>query len=193
MKVKLNKPLVNITKRSPLIHSETVFAYQNQLSSILIVVDPMDFVKDWKKTGKLADVISDYISFSYKDYKKIEVVISIVLNELLENAVKYSYEKSKITIISESFENEIKLQIKNSCTDNQFYLFNEFLNEIAKLREMIDYDRITVKYIKEDSSSLSQLGFITLLKNYPIRLTTKVTSIGTNNNFTEITCDIRIE
>ena len=201
LSMEANRLMTDIyVKSSPLLEEEDSFRYKNRLGKIAFSVDPMELMSDWPKIGVLADNIAQYISLSYVDrnnYKTTESCIKFILNELIENAVKYCYKRSDIIIQGISYEKEITLEIKNQCTNDQLLFFNNFLNELSVFRSSEDYEQATIKYIKirkEDleRSSSSRIGFISILKDYPIRVAINAIEIGVDINYIEVTCDLRI-
>jgi hypothetical protein len=137
-------------------------------------VFPLELVTQWKRCGMVADFLADYQSFVFKHRKKAISVLSTIINELLENAVKFSSDKNKLVNLSiRHYGKLIEIETINLCNKTQAERLNSY---IAKLRssniEKLFYDQI--EYTAKQNKSISGLGLLTLIKDYSAEIGIKI-------------------
>ena len=136
----------------------------------------------WKTNGLSADFLADYISTFFPGSeeannsldKKAEIrgAISYIANELLENAMKYNYDRSSLPIsIKLCFHgNTIIFEITNSIDPNTIAKFQSHLREIMDSDPEEMYIRQLEKSAIEENRTGGGLGFLTIINDYDARL-----------------------
>ena len=55
---------------------------------------PIDLVREWSRCGQTADYMARYLAYDFADRETAASVLSTVINELVENAAKFSTDKA---------------------------------------------------------------------------------------------------
>lgn len=95
-----------------------------------------DILKFWSKCGQISNFCSSYLSLNCPNCKHVSNSISFVLNELLENAVKYSQSKDedvRILLAIDAFN--IIVEVNNVINKRQFEIFFPIVNEMQNMKE----------------------------------------------------------
>jgi hypothetical protein len=132
-----------------------------------------DIAMFWTKCGLIANFGSSYLSLNYPNFKNISNSISFIVNELLENAVKYSYsEEDTIDIRINGKNSQIIVDVMNTIDSNQYAIFSPILREIQ------DTDHANAKYIERfrtmaENQSDSGIGLLSIINFFKSRITAK--------------------
>ncbi|MBM9579122.1 ATP-binding protein [Leptospira sp. 201903070] len=138
-------------------------------SEFSLKLRPMDLRVQWKRCSLTADYISNFCSFPEKLDPDSSNTISIVLNELIENAAKFSKDRKGEILLELKYYSEIlKIEIKNSMDEISK---NKLENSISVLLNR-NSDEIYLNKLKESSSKEvnSGIGLLLLSKDFPVRL-----------------------
>lgn len=127
---------------------------------------PDDVINCWSKADRMAELISDYYRLDCN--KECTTLISTVLNELIENAVKYAGNKTE-TVKIDTLRNEDKLLIKitNKLPAQRL---TAFIDECKNLFHT-DLKSLFIKRIESlnrdvSANSSGGIGLILLKKDY---------------------------
>ncbi len=127
---------------------------------------------EWRECWEISKFISEHETL-FLGYEQKAVLLTI-LNELIENAFKYSFEdKRSITLKIERYSNRIIVEAINKSDIEQAEVFKVFLNEMNK----ISFKKILLKYLRcsvFSEKDFSRLGLLTLLKDYECFLDFKI-------------------
>ncbi|HPR49286.1 MAG TPA: DUF6272 family protein [Spirochaetota bacterium] len=138
----------------------------DEIKNLTLSFSPVDITNWGKKADKLAHLIADYYRLYIND--ECAALISTVLNELIENAIKYSHKKTDSVTI-DTLRNEDKLLIKITNTIAAEKL-NPFINECKKLFEedlkKLFINRIESLKNKNGNQTSGGIGLILLKKDY---------------------------
>ncbi len=134
--------------------------------NLTLSFSPDDITNCWSNADRLAGLITDY--YHLHSNKECTTIISTVLNELIENAVKYAENKSE-TVKIDTLKNEDKLLIKISNTLPAERL-TPFIDECKKLFHT-DLKTLFIKRIESlkkeaPRDSSGGIGLILLKKDY---------------------------
>ncbi|PJZ60696.1 slr1658 superfamily regulator [Leptospira adleri] len=138
-------------------------------SEFSLKLRPMDLRVQWKRCSLTADYISNFCSFPEQLDPDSANTISIVLNELIENAAKFSKDRKGEILLDLKYYSEIlKIEIKNSTDEISK---NKLENSISSLINR-NSDEIYLSKLKESSSQEvnSGIGLLLLSKDFPVRL-----------------------
>lgn len=134
----------------------------------------------WRNNGLSADFLGDYLTtfFPKKDGEDDSVrkqalirdAATYIANELLENAMKYSDDKSDIpnSIDLSLQENQLVFTEINGITRDQEQEFKIFINEL----ETNDPDELFMKRLEASaiSDNTSGLGYLTMINDYQAKV-----------------------
>ncbi|GIX48210.1 MAG: hypothetical protein KatS3mg131_2421 [Candidatus Tectimicrobiota bacterium] len=142
----------------------------------------------WRNNGLSADFLADYLSTffpgddsdSIEHQAEIKSAISYIANELLENAMKFSYASPKYAISIDMYleVDSISLYVTNSIASREAAAFQDFVRRL--LSEDIDklYMEQLTRHAEADSTADSGLGYITMLHDYNASLAWKFESLA---------------
>lgn len=126
---------------------------------------PEDKEKIWQRVDRLSQIIASYHQIANDNDHKQQAIITHVLNELIENAVKYS-RNSYDTVKVDTLKNNDKLLIRitNSLSTDSWQTFLNECNSLFKgdLKEQFIQK---IKSLKDNKSSAG-IGLILLKKDF---------------------------
>ncbi len=141
------------------------------LSFALPAMEVMSF---WSRCGLIANFGSSYMAVACPSQKNIANSLSFILNELLENAVKYTRPKESILEFALLKQGDfITIDISNPVSDDQI----PALLEMAK--HLIDVDYVNDAYIdlltmSGKTSDKSGIGLLTIINYYQASLSFRI-------------------
>lgn len=138
---------------------------ENRFSLSLL---PIDIFDHWDRCGDLADFVGGYFQYSFRSANSRSIV-STVVNELLENAVKYSRNKSSLIQLDiRKRQEHIVARVSNLIPRNQREHF------ITICRDLFERDLEELYLEKltrgQQDHTFSGIGLILLKKDYEARL-----------------------
>jgi len=127
---------------------------------------------NWKKCGLIADFFSNYLIEGNEDtITTPSVELSTITNELIENAVKFSPDNFNGIQLSlrKSPNDDILLFIDNTATTQHCtFLFNTMKQ--LKTTNLFELKLKKLNQLCNNHPELSQMGLITLIADYNIKL-----------------------
>lgn len=139
-------------------------------SMISITLFPKDLVSYWSRCGLTADFAATFFAFRFQDSKRAGNSLSVILNEIVENAVKFSFdEKSNISINLFNLVDQLVFEVENFTDNSQFNLFVKIATELMDPSEDIETKYFRALQAKAESEG-SGLGLITILHDYNAKL-----------------------
>jgi hypothetical protein len=139
----------------------------------------------WRTNGLSADFLADYLIMFFpgddraaaERQAELKNAVSYVANELLENAMKFSYASSQHAIsIAMYLEAEaVSLYVTNSVDPQAVAAFQQTIARL--LTEDIDtlYMEQLMRNAESDSEDSSSMGYLTMLHDYGATLAWKFT------------------
>jgi len=145
------------------------------ISELSMLCIPLDIVAHWRRCGMTADYLAEYLAYNFEDMAAAQNIISTVLNELAENAVKFSSNKRRpINIRVIHYGEYLQITTTNEASA-------ERASSLASLMEKLeseDVEHLFMRHI-EDSAALkrstSGLGLISLKKDYHADVGVRIT------------------
>ncbi len=136
----------------------------------------------WRNNSLSADFLADYWGTFFPVHNKssherseVQDTVNYIANELLENAVKFNWEKSEHPIKIALFltEDVLRFYVTNGVNPESVGRFQKFIQEI--LTE--DTDELYIRQLEsnagEEEGSESCLGFLTMINDYNARMAWK--------------------
>jgi hypothetical protein len=103
------------------------------LSAIELEVVPIDLVTEWRRCGMAADFMADYIVHGFERREVARSVLSTVLNELVENAAKFSSNKLTAAHVSIRHHGDVvHAEVRNEASDKDVQALRDVLAELAR-------------------------------------------------------------
>jgi len=150
------------------------------ISELYMRFIPLDLVAHWKRCGMVADFLAHFLGYNFENKEMATNIISTVLNEVLENAVKFSVDKSETIALGLRYVGEhIEVEASNK-TD--LIKADNLAKYIQKLHTE-DLEDLFVQQIEHTAAkerTASGLGLITLKKDYEARVGCQITEKAPN-------------
>lgn len=133
--------------------------------------------------------------------EEVKSAVSYIANELLENAMKFSFKKSKdpirfgLHLLTPEEENKdctIILVTVNSLACQVVPAFQDFINEVLTM----DLDELYIRQVERsasDEDGASGLGFITMKNDYAAQLGWKFETIDDEDDAIAVTTMVQIQ
>lgn len=140
--------------------------YENVRTQVRMNILPSDMGGYWNRCGLTADFGAAFMAYCHPNHSGTRNTLSFILNEMVENAVKFTASSEKSIGIN-LFENDhqVIFEVENVATGEECDHFRSFfenyiLNDLddTKYLELIEHQA-------EDAAS-SRLGLITIIKNF---------------------------
>jgi hypothetical protein len=152
---------------------------------------PLDIFDFWERCGQFSDFIADYFTYNFTDRPGCKNLISTVINELVENSVKYSKNKSQpIELVIRKRAHRLVITITNSVPRHQKEKFSSICKELFER----DLDELYVERVQAASldSKYSGLGLILLKKDYNAQLGFNFFENDQDLSYVTISLDIEV-
>lgn len=102
------------------------------LSEIELEVVPIDLVTQWRRCGMIADFLADYMVYGFERRDTARSVLSTVVNELVENAVKFSTDTRSVAHVSIRHHRDVvHAEIRNDASEKHVQSLREVLEQLA--------------------------------------------------------------
>ena len=139
--------------------------FEDEIDNLLsLTFLPLDFFDNWERGSMLSNFAADYFRHNFPSNEEHNL-ISTVLNELIENAVKFSRNNSMpVTIMLKKRSNHLMIKAVNSLPRHRQDSFMEKCKEIFdKDLEQLYVDRVHSNLEKATGSGI---GLILIKKDY---------------------------
>lgn len=136
-------------------------------SEFTLKLRPMDLRVQWRRCSLTADYISNYCSYQEKLDPDTSNTISIIINELIENAAKFSKDRKGEIFLDLKYYSEIlKIEVKNLTDETSK---NKLEKSISTLGDR-NSDETYLNKLKKGEKNDSGIGLLLLSKDFPVRL-----------------------
>jgi len=156
-------------------------------------VVPLELVSQWRRCGLVADFLANYHSFHFQNPKKALMILSTIINELLENAVKFSKDKNKLVTLSlRHSENSIFVETINVTDESNAARLDGFIFRLNQSDpESLFFEQIEECAVSDHLSS--GLGLLTILKDYEANLGVKIAPKIDDTELHEVAVTVAIQ
>ncbi|MEB3827165.1 DUF6272 family protein [Phormidium sp. CCY1219] len=159
----------------------------------------------WRNNGLSADFLADYFTTFFPGEEKteagfskqaeIQCAVSYIVNELLENAMKFS---------QETWHYPISIKLVLSCDKIVFVTTNALtphhqdkLQSFIKKMQCSDPQELYIQQLEknaaDESHSSSGLGYLTMLNDYGAKIGWKFESLESKDDIESVTTMVQIE
>ena len=143
-----------------------------------------DIMSIWKRCGMTADYGADYVSTYFGGIKEIGNSASTIMNELIENAAKYSSESGgEIEIKVLVMDNEVIFQVNNFVDAEKFYSFREFVERVLESDDVnaLYFDRLAS--LNEGDQEKSGIGLLSIISFFNLKFGLKFKSVDSSSHY----------
>lgn len=129
-------------------------------------VFPLEFMKNWERCSLASDFLAEYESFSFKKNKKAVNLVSTIINELMENAIKFSSDQNKlVTVNITHYDHAILLEATNMTEKENVQKLQRFVKDLeSKSPDELFFELLS--NLENTDTSMSGLGLITIVKDF---------------------------
>jgi hypothetical protein len=103
------------------------------LITIRVEMVPIDLVTEWRRCGIVADFAAGYLVWAFERRHAARSVVSTVVNELVENAAKFSVDNHASThVVIRHYGEVVHAEIRNEASDEHVARLREILEALAR-------------------------------------------------------------
>lgn len=155
---------------------------------------PLDLMSKWQRCGLTADFVSQFETIG-QSHIRTKNVLSTIMNELLENAVKFSCDKTQfVDIHITADDTKIRIEVTNNADKQDTDTLKSFLKLFFS--KDFDVDTFFMKQVEKGENvgygEGSQLGFYTMTHNYQGQLSSRIEKTEMANVY-KVTIAIELE
>jgi hypothetical protein len=146
-------------------------------SSVKLCFQPLDFIAHWNRCSVTADFLSGFqnIAFTSKNSEKYFNILSTVINELLENSIKFSFDKTEPVFLQlNKYSDVLTAEAYNITASDGANNLNVLAKKIKTEYNLEDLYQQKLMRIKNTDFDISGLGLIMLLKDLHAELGIKI-------------------
>ena len=139
-------------------------------------IRPLNLISNWQRCSLTANFLSTFQSPQSKNKKSVTSILSTIVNELLESAIKYSADKTRNINIGFSTKGS-SLYFEITLTSDALDAF-QFQKFYEKYLENEGSDTVILELLEEDSTSDKTsftLGLLSLKQDYNAEIGIKIT------------------
>lgn len=131
---------------------------------------------------------------SYERQLQIKSAVTYIVNELLENSIKFNYEAIKYPIKLELYllEQDLVLVSSNCVNAKNLESFKDFVQELITS----DIDELYFRQLEkgaEEQSEESRLGLLSIMNDYNAKLGWKIETVNEDPEITTITTMVQLK
>lgn len=156
----------------------------------------------WRNNGLSADFLADYLStfFPGEDPEaldrraEIKDAVAYIANELLENAMKFSYEPAQqaVNITMQLESDRVRFYISNSVDPASLDSFRCFLQKLLTEDPNDLYLARLMENAEDSAGTGSGLGFLTMMTSYGASLAWQFDSPNGNPDVVTVTTQVQL-
>lgn len=133
-----------------------------------LIFQPIDMTTYWRRCGLTANFVAGFYSYCYEASEAKANALSTIINELLENASKFSKAREgRIHVELKQYGNLLRIDVLNVASKALRETFEHFVDQL--LSENVEELYFNTLETKEDGDTKSGLGLLMMLKDYPVR------------------------
>jgi hypothetical protein len=138
---------------------------------------PLDFVVHWRRCGMTADYLAAAMAYAFEQREAAASVLSTVINELVENAVKFSDDKRTEARVSVVHHGDVVcIEAVNLTDERRAGELHAFARELERGDpETLFLERVA--RTTRPGESASGIGLLMLVKDYTARLGIRVRAV----------------
>lgn len=141
----------------------------NELAGLELILRPKEFVRQWQRCGQTADWIASYLVHDIESSARsgAKNVFSTVINELLENAIKFcSDDPGGIKVAVHHQGGFIRIETWNTTSPARARLLEKTLEELDKAT----LDSLFARRVAGSDADAPGVGLLIIKRDYGARV-----------------------
>lgn len=144
------------------------------ISELFLKLSPLDLVAHWGRCGMSADFMASYLAYDFENAASAQNVISTVLNELVENIVKFSSDKRiAVTASVVHYGEFVCVTTENVTNAARSAALASTMEELVS-QDLEDLFSAQVERTVSSNEAISKLGLLMLMKDYKAKLGVRI-------------------
>jgi hypothetical protein len=136
------------------------------LSGVAVEMPALDLVAHWRRCSISADFLASYMAYDFADRPVAMNVLSTVINELIENAAKFSVDKRQpVRIAVHQHGDVVRIEASNASAAERVEAFRLRLSEILSA----DPEALFLRHLEAAAAAppgTPGVGLVVLRKDY---------------------------
>jgi hypothetical protein len=161
------------------------------LSELSVTLVPLEVVAEWRRCSETADYLARYFAYDFDDREAAAIVLSTVINELVENTVKFSGDKSAPgEIVVRQFGNRISITTTNLAHPAQAETLRAAVARIA----VGDPEALFAERVAHPPEVGSAgIGLIMLRKDYDARMDVRTSPDAARADLVRVEVEVTLD
>lgn len=149
---------------------------ERPLTEVALSLVPLDYVAEWRRCGDTADYLARFVAYNFEDRETAASVLSTVINELVENAVKFSDDKhAPARLLVRHYADRVQVDAANRTSVERAARFASVLAELVDG----DPEALFARRVADPPETGGPgIGLIMLRKDYGATLGVRMTPSG---------------
>jgi hypothetical protein len=165
-------------------------ASADPLSGVAVEMPALDLVAHWRRCGISADFLAGYMAYDFANRPVATNVLSTVINEVLENAAKFSADKRRqVRIAVTQHGDAVHVEATNTTGAERAEAFRRRLEEVLEG----DPEELFQRHLEGAPSAppgAPGVGLVVLRKDYHAQLGARIAP--TAEGLFEVTVQVRL-
>ncbi|MGH7617525.1 MAG: slr1658 superfamily regulator [Gemmatimonadaceae bacterium] len=159
------------------------------LSELSLSFPPLAFVAEWTRCSETADFVARFFSHDYEDREVAGNILSTVVNELVENAVKFSSDKAVPACLTvREYADRVTIVTANVVTAAQGAAFGDTVTRlVAGDPEILFAEQVA----HPPQTGSAGIGLILLRKDYDATIGVRLAG-GESGTDRAVTVDVEV-
>ncbi len=171
------------------LYQDSIEKKSTQLSMDFIV--PLELMSRWERCSLISDFMAQYNPLDQDILPKSTNLLSTILNELLENAIKFSTDKL-VNVSIKHFGDEIEIEAINITNTENVGKLMILINSLNQTDSEVLLLQSFEKTIESPQHDYSGLGLLSLIQDYNSHLGIKIVPKSENLDHFEVYIKIQI-
>ena len=158
------------------------------LSELSLSFVPLAVVAEWTRCGETADFVARYFAHDFYDREFAGSVLSTVVNELLENVVKFSSDKAiPARLLVREYAEGLRIVTRNVAAPAQAAAFGA---AVARLAEGDPEAMFAERIASPPETGGAGIGLVILRKDYGANIGVRITPNDAGMDVVEVEVEI---
>lgn len=161
------------------------------LSELSVTIVPLELVSEWRRCSETADYLARYFAYDFDDRETAALVLSTVINELVENTAKFSSDKTIAgEIVVRQFGDRMSITATNVASPAQAGALRDAVDRInAGDPEALFAERIA----HPPEIGGAGIGLIMLRKDYDAAMTVRTSAADGRSDLVRVEVEVTLD